>query len=79
MNTTGLNDVEIDLRGTLLVSPKYTNKLKWLELIRDLAVVRREHLVLAKQFAATWVPEPELGVVLGWEQYRIQWTRVWYL
>jgi hypothetical protein len=27
MNTTGLNDVEIDLRGTLLVSLKYTNKL----------------------------------------------------
>ena len=66
MNTTGLEDCEIDLHGTLLVCdcsiPIHCNS-SWLIFPRFRTVVGHQYHLLAEPLLAHRVPEPDVSVV----------------
>jgi hypothetical protein len=71
MNTTGLENCVIDLKGTLLVRSFSTQNVHWL-----INVVEHRHRLLARKFYARGISKPVNGMDFGRTQYYFPWPRI---
>jgi hypothetical protein len=74
MNTTGLVNCTVDIKGTLLVSNWYAN-MAFAQLTRRAHLVGYRHQVLAQQQSTHWIPKPKFCLVLG--RYKSPSTGIW--
>jgi hypothetical protein len=74
MNTTGLKNCEVDLRGTLLVASPTSCARR----ILTLWVVGNKYLILAEQLASNWISESIFCLVFWRGKHQFPRARAWY-